>query len=81
MKKKDFLDENIPSNRTIVEMFEGSNLDVFRAIDSELRTRHFLRNCKSFDAANVTQCHISNAERLGNRAQLAQILFENKFEP
>jgi len=81
MMKKNFLDENIPANKTIVDVFEKSNLDVFRAIDSELRTRYSFGNCKSFNADNVTQCHLSNAERLGNRAQLAQILFENKFEP
>ena len=76
MWKNDFLDENIPNNETILDVFEGSNLDVFRALDSELRTWYELEDCVSNAKTNKTECHFKNSQRLGNRAQLAQVFFE-----
>eukprot|EP00111_Clytia_hemisphaerica_P023368 TCONS_00068795-protein len=76
MWKNDFLDENLPNNKTILGVFEGSNLNVFRALDSELHTWYEFENCVSDAKTNKTGCHFKNSQRLGNRAQLAQVFFD-----
>lgn len=77
MRKKDFLDERIEVNRTILSVFEESRLDVFCALDSELRTWYSLNTtCDWLNHETRTHCVSKNAERLSNRAQLAKELFE-----
>ena len=77
MRKKDFLDEDIEVNRTILSVFEESKLDVFRALDSELRTWYFTNtSCDSTVPDEHAQCLSHNSERLSNRAQLAKELFQ-----
>lgn len=77
MRKKDFLDETIEVNRTILSVFEESRLDVFCALDSDLRTWYFLNTtCDWSTHETHAQCASQNAERLSNRAQLAKELFQ-----
>lgn len=78
MRKKDFLDETIHSNRTILSVFEESKLDVFRALDSELRQwfSHNITCHANHVDRNNEKCKAKIAKRLGNRAQLAEELFK-----
>lgn len=82
MWRKDFLDENNKLNDTILTVFRASKVHVFRAIEAELRTRFRQESCnKTVGATEVKKCYGRNAKRLGNRAQLAKVMFEKGYSP
>ena len=79
MLKDDFLDENQSTKRTLLDVFNESKLQVFRAVDAELRKRYSATIC--FKNENVTfyhACTQNTGQRLGSRAQLAQLLFQSE---
>ena len=79
MLKDDFLDENQSAKRTLLDVFNESKLQVFRAVDAELRKRYSAATCSK--NGNVTfyhACTQNAGQRLGSRAQLAQLLFQNE---
>ena len=70
MRKDDFLDENISENKRIIDVFKMSKLQIFRAVDSELRQRFVNNDCiKRNQTDYFTHCRAS-------RSQLAQYLFK-----
>lgn len=86
MWRKDFLVEEKQEKETILGVFQSSKLHVFRAIEAELRTRFSMKKCSSSSSSpwNVTErehCIASNSHRLGNRAQLAQLVFQKGYIP
>ena len=81
MRRPDFLDENQDPDRTVLDVFHRSDLQVFRALDAELRRTFQSYQCGKMKAFNETLYHLCAAhasEKRASRAQLAQILFEKR---
>ena len=78
MRKDDFLNEEQPSGRDILDVFYKTKIAIFRAVDSELRRRYVPMFCsKSLNSTAMKRCMGEAGKRCASRKQLAQLILES----
>lgn len=78
MSKSNFLDESSNVEESLLHVFQSSDIQVFRAVDSELRKGYVAPTCVKEDDAQYNQCVRHASRRHASRAQLAYYLFQKK---
>ncbi len=77
MQEENFLDENQPMDSYVINVFQKSELAVFRAVDSELRKRYTPLEC--LQSKSKEDCFRIAGERKASKSQLARHLFRKEY--